>query len=57
LAETGNTAIDDLGIDLAQALVIDAELTLYVRAEVFDDDVGLLQQSAEYSASPWDLSA
>jgi len=47
LAEAGNAAIDDPRVDLAQALIIDAELRLYVGTKVFDHDVGLLGEALE----------
>ncbi len=46
LAEAGNAAIDDARIDLAHALIVDAELRLHVGAEVLDDDVGLFRRAA-----------
>ncbi len=46
LAEAGDAAIDDARIDLAQALVIDAELGLDVGAEVLDHHVGLSRRGA-----------
>ena len=48
LAEAGDAAIDDARIDLAQALVIDAELGLHVGPEVLDHHVGLLHQAIFY---------
>ena len=48
LAEAGNAAIDDARIDLAHALIVDAELGFDVRAEIFDDDVGFFRQALEY---------
>ena len=47
LAEAGNRAIDDARIDLAHALIVDAEFCLHVGAEIFDDDVGLFHQPPE----------
>ena len=40
-------AIDDARIDLAHALIVDAEFCLHVGAEIFDDDVGLFHQPPE----------
>ena len=51
LAEAGNAAIDDARIDLAHALIVDAELCFHVGAEILDDDVGLLRQTLEYLES------
>src|SRR4029077_9468206 len=47
LAEPGNAAVDDARIDLLDRLVIDAEPKFYLRAEILDDDVGLLRQLEE----------
>src|SRR6202040_3506912 len=47
LAEPGNAAIDDAGIDLLHRLVIDAEPIFHLGAEILDDDVGLLRQFEE----------
>ena len=47
LTEAGNGAIDDAWIDLAHALIVDAEFCLHVGAEILDDDVGLLHQPPE----------
>ena len=48
LAEAGDAAIDDARVDLAQALIVDAELCLDVGAEVLDHDVGLLGEALEH---------
>ena len=48
LAEAGDAAIDDARVDLAHALVVDAELGLDVGAEVLDHHVGLLRQPPEH---------
>ena len=48
LAEPGDAAIDDARIDLAQALIVDAELGLDVGAEVLDHDVGLRGEALEH---------
>src|SRR5262245_878644 len=45
LAEARNAAEDDLGIDLAQSLVVDAEPPLHVGPEVLDYDVGLFHHA------------
>ena len=55
LAEAGDAAIDDARIDLAHALVIDAELGLHVGAEILDDDIGLLRQAPEHLEALWIL--
>src|SRR5262249_48186051 len=47
LAETRNAAIDDARVDLLHAFIVDAELGLYVGAEILDDDVGLGDQAIE----------
>src|SRR6202012_5528184 len=47
LAEAGDRTVDDTWIDLAHALIVDAELALDVRAEVLDHHVGLLDQAVE----------
>ena len=52
LPEARDTAVDDAGIDPAQALIVDAELRLDVGAEVLDHDVGLLGQALEGLKSP-----
>ena len=48
LAEAGNAAIDDLRIDPAQALIVDAELFLHVGPEILDHDVGLFGKPLEH---------
>ena len=48
LAEAGDAAIDDARIDLAHALIVDAELGLDVGAEVLDHHVGLFRQPPEH---------
>ena len=48
LAEAGDAAIDDARVDLAQALIVDAELCLDVGTEVLDHDVGLLGEALEH---------
>src|SRR5262245_942414 len=45
LAEARNAAENDLGIDLAQRLVVDAEPPLHVGPEVLDHDVGLFHHA------------
>src|SRR5207302_1168475 len=47
LAEPGNAAIDNAWVDLLHRLVINAEPVFYLRAEILDDDVGLLRQFEE----------
>ena len=47
LAEAGDRAVDDLGIDLLHRLVVDLEAVLHVGAVVLDDDVGLLGELHE----------
>jgi hypothetical protein len=47
LSEAGDAAIDDARIDLADALVIDAEFCFDVGPEVLDDDVGPPGQAVE----------
>src|SRR5262249_29496430 len=47
LAEAGNAAIDDAGIDLLHALIVDAELGFHVGAEILDHHVGLGDQAVE----------
>ncbi len=47
LAEAGNAAIDDLGIDLGERLVVDAEPALHVGAEILHHHVGLLHHALE----------
>src|SRR6516165_6493638 len=44
LAKAGNAAIDDAWIDLFDRFIIDAEPVFHLRAEILDDDVGLLRQ-------------
>jgi hypothetical protein len=48
LSEAGDAAIDDARIDLADALVIDAEFCLDVGTEILDHNVGLLSEPLEY---------
>jgi hypothetical protein len=48
LAEAGDAAIDDARIDLAQAVVIDAEPGLDVGAEIFDHHVGLFHKPPKH---------
>ena len=48
LAEAGDAAIDDARIDLAHALIVDAELCLDVGAEILDHDVGLFDEPLEH---------
>jgi hypothetical protein len=47
LPETGNAGIDQLGIDLAQLRVVDAEPAFHVRAEILHHHVGLLHHALE----------
>src|SRR5262249_54774274 len=44
LAKAGDAAIYDARVDLLDRLVVDAQPVFYFRAEIFDDDVGLLRQ-------------
>ena len=48
LAEAGDAAIDDARVDLAQALIVDAEFCLHVGTKIFDHDVGLFRQPLEH---------
>lgn len=48
LAEAGNAAVDDARVDLAHALIVDAELGFHVGSKVLDDDVGLPGQPHEH---------
>ena len=48
LAEAGDAAIDDARVDLAQALIVDAELCLDVGTKILDHDVGLLGEALEH---------
>ena len=48
LAEAGDAAIDDARVDLAQALIVDAELCLHVGTKILDHDVGLLGEPLEH---------
>ena len=48
LPEPGDAAVDDARIDLAQALVVDAELAFDVGAEVLDHHVSLLGEALEH---------
>ncbi|MGY4334582.1 hypothetical protein ACVWWG_008999 [Bradyrhizobium sp. LB7.2] len=48
LAEAGDAAIDDARVDLAQALIVDAELLLHVGTEIFHHDVGLGGEALEH---------
>lgn len=47
LAKSGDTAIDDARVGLAQAVVIDAEPGLDVRAEILDRPRRAFPQGAE----------
>ena len=48
LAEAGDAAIDDARVDLAHALVVDAELVLHVGPEVLDHHVGLFREALKH---------
>lgn len=48
LPEAGDAAIDDAGIDVAQAFVIDAEAGFDIRPEILDHHVGLGSQPLEH---------
>src|SRR5215213_8891292 len=48
LAEAGDAAIDDARVDLAQALIVDAEFALHVGTKILDHDVGLFRQPLEH---------
>ncbi len=52
LSETGDTAIDDARVDLAHALVIDAEPGFDIGTEILDHHVGLLGKPPEYLEAP-----
>ena len=52
LAEAGDAAIDDARVDLLDRLVIDAEAEFHLRAEILDDDVGLLRQLQKDRLAP-----
>src|SRR5690606_8139948 len=47
LPEAGDARVDDLGRDLLDGLVVDAESLRYAGAEVLDHDIGTAHQFAE----------
>ena len=47
LPETGNAGIDQLGIDLAQLRIVDAETALHVGPKILHHDVGLFHHALE----------
>ena len=47
MAEAGDGAVDDAGVDGADGFVVDAEAALDVGAVVFDDDVGAFGEAHE----------
>ncbi len=57
LAEAGDAAIDDARIDLAHALIIDAELVFDVGPEILDNHVGLGGETHEHFEPPRILQA
>jgi hypothetical protein len=47
LAESGNAGIDELGVDLAQLRIVDAEPAFHVGTEILDHHVGFLHHALE----------
>src|SRR5262250_3150811 len=47
LPKAGDAAVDDAGVDRAQALVIDAQTLFHPRAIVLHDNVSILRQALE----------